>query len=201
MRRTLLLISTLALALRPAAAAPEAPFAGILLYMQTADEVWLLVADDMAAARGWGGFGGHAEGDESAAQTAARETEEETRGVFRRAMLLEKIAGQVPVIDAGGFALFSAEVDYVPARFLTNQKAPDGRVYHERSHYAWVPFSAVAPLLASEIDHERVYRIDTRYLPAASPATWLWPVWLATLRTAALAGALPWVDAPEGDEP
>ena len=54
--------------------------AGTILYFRSGQDVYLLLAEDSRKTRGWGSFGGGANEGESPAQTAARETEEETRG-------------------------------------------------------------------------------------------------------------------------
>ena len=82
--------------------------AGTLAYTHVDGEVMLLLADHAIGQerkRGWGGFGGAMEDNESAVVAAARETEEESRGYFPRAMVERKIQDQQPVID-GEFALF-----------------------------------------------------------------------------------------------
>ena len=110
MTKSAFLALTFLLILCPAAHA-ERP-AGILLYFKAGTKVYLLLADHATPGskdRGWGGFGGGPENGESPAETAARETAEETRGFFLAAALLKQIESQTPVIDTNGFALFFAE--------------------------------------------------------------------------------------------
>lgn len=103
----------------PAHAASMVPVtgapAGILLYAQEADgSVWLLLADHTPPSqRGWAAFGGSHDAGETLAETAARETEEETGGYFKRADLLKAIEGQQPVFD-GVYGFYFVQVDKVP---------------------------------------------------------------------------------------
>ena len=175
--------------------AAERP-AGIVLYSESANTVYLLLADhahESAKSRGWAAYGGGPHDGESPAETAARETEEETRGFFQRSQLLEKISGQDPVIDTNGFALFFAKVDFVPAQQVTNSR-PEGndRAYTERGPYVWIPFSVIAKYLDDEIVRDRKYLVDERFLPETRNTNWFWWVWLRNLRTAIEADALPW---------
>ena len=169
--------------------------AGIVLYFRAKDDVYLLLADhagESARTRGWAAFGGGANEGESAAETAARETEEETRGYFSQKELLKKIESQEPVYD-GRFALFFAEVDFVPAlRVANNDVDSEDRAYVERGSYAWVPYSQIEGYLKNEIDLTRTHSIDAGYLPERRYTDWFWPVWLRNLRIAVESSALPW---------
>ena len=109
--------------------------AGMVLYFKSGDEVFLLLADHREKDRGWAGYGGGPDEGESQAETAAREAEEETRGYFLRDDLLDMIKGQESVID-NGFALYFAEVPFVPAQLVTNNPLPsDDESYVERGPY------------------------------------------------------------------
>ena len=178
--------------------------AGIVLYFKSNDEVYLLLADhssESAQKRGWAAFGGGANEGESAAETAARETEEETRGYFSQKELLRKIELQEPVYD-GRFALFFAEVDFVPAlRVANNDVDSEDRAYVERGPYAWVPYSQIRGYLENEIDLTRTHSIDAGYLPERRYTDWLWPVWLRNLRIAVESDGLPWEQQPIASEP
>ena len=67
-----------------------------------------------------------------------------------------------------------------------------GDDYLERETYAWIPYSAIEGYLTEEIDPQRKYTIDPRYLPAGSRTHWLWPVWLGNMRRAVESDAIPW---------
>lgn len=167
--------------------------AGMVLYHQSGGETYLLLADHRTGSRGWAAYGGGAHGGETPAETAARETEEETRGFFQRAHLLELVGSQTPVIDDNGFALFFVEVDFAPAPSVANNKPPPDNQNLERETYAWIPYSAIEGHLTADIDHKREYPIDRRYLPTGSRTHWLWTVWLGNMRKAAQSNAIPWV--------
>ncbi len=97
------------------------------------------------------------------------------------------------MIDDNGFAMFFAEVDFVPAPRVANNEPPPGDNYLERETYAWIPYSAIEGYLQEEIDHERKYPIDRRYLSGGSRTHWFWTVWLGNMRKAAQSDAIPWV--------
>lgn len=166
--------------------------AGMVLYFQTEDEVYLLLADHTEPSeRGWAAFGGGSEDGESAAETAAREAEEETRNFFSRKRLLEGIVNESPVVD-GTFHLFFHEIDFVPARRIQNNPLnTDDFSYHERKNYAWVPYSEIRSYLSDDDGDERKV-LDERYLPAETTTGWLWGVWVRNMRVAFEAGAIPW---------
>ena len=168
------------------------PPAGMVVYFQSGGEVYLLLAEHAGSQRGWAGFGGGAREGETVAETAAHKAEEESRGYFKRADLLQKIAGQSPVMD-GDFASYFAAVDFVPAPAVRNHPVPEATdAYLERGAFAWIPYSAVAGYLQEDIDREKKYAIDPAYLPASSETQWFWRAWLGNMRKAMLTKALPW---------
>ena len=169
--------------------------AGMVLYFKAGDEVFLLLADHREKDRGWAGYGGGPYDGESAAETAARETEEETRGYFLRDDLLAMIKDQEPVID-NGFALFFAEVPFVPAQIVTNNPLPsDNESYVERGRYAWIPYSGLEPYLKGPVESEGKFPIEERLLPGERHTSWYWPVWLGTVRRALETNSIPWEEA------
>ena len=167
--------------------------AGMVLYFKSGNEVYLLLAEDAKKTRGWAAFGGRAHKGESPAETAARETQEETRGYFAQADLLKRIEKQAPVIDDDMFALFFAEINFVPAQRVANhQPATKNRSYFERGPYAWIPFSEIERYVQTKVSHDQKHLIDKRFLPLGNGTDWLWPVWLGTLHKAVERNALPW---------
>ena len=81
------LLTTLAFC---SSARAESP-AGTVLYFKSKGEVFFLLAEytyEDAQKRGWSSFSGGPEEGETAAETAARQTEEETRGYFSRKEIL-----------------------------------------------------------------------------------------------------------------
>ena len=167
--------------------------AGMVLYFKSGDEVFLLLADHRASDRGWAAYGGGSREGESTAETAARETEEETRGYFRRDDLLTMIEGQKPVIDRNGFALYFAEIPFVPADLVTNNPLPSyDWSYTERGPYAWIPYSELDKYLKGPIDYEKRYPIEETLLPSGQNTAWFWPIWLGNVRRAIEIDAIPW---------
>lgn len=174
----------------------EAP-AGLVLYFESGDEVYLLLAEHAGSKRGWAGFGGGPREGETVVQTAAHKGEEESRGYFKQADLLAALEGQAPIMD-GDFASYFAAVDFVPAPAVMNHPVPEENdAYLERSTFAWIPYSAVEGYLAAEIDRKKKYMIDPAFLPAGSETGWFWPIWLGNMRKAVVTGALPWEQATQ----
>jgi len=164
----------------------------MVLYYQSGGEVYLLLAEHAESARGWAGFGGNGDDGETVAETAAREAEEETRGYFKRAQMLQKINGQFPVVE-GNFSTYFIEVAFVPAQRVMNNPVPDGNAaYLERSTFAWIPYSVIEGFLKEDIDRTRTYLMDHLFLPAGSQTQWLWTAWLRSMRKAMTIHALPW---------
>ena len=173
----------------------EAP-AGMVLYFESGDEVYLLLAEHAGSQRGWGGFGGGPRAGESVAETAAHKGEEESRGYFKRADLLAMIKDQSPIMD-GDFASYFVKVNFAPAPAVMQHAVPeDNDAYLERSTFAWIPYSAVVPHLGQPIDRKKKHMIDAAYLPAGSETQWFWPIWLGNMQKAASAGSLPWQQQP-----
>ena len=168
------------------------PPAGMVLYLQSNSEIYLLLAEHAANNRGWAGFGGGAREGEATEEPAAHTAAEESRGYFDRADLLRRIKGQPPVM-AGSFATYFAEVPFVPAQRVINHAPPDSSdAYLERSTFAWIPYSAITKYVKKEIDQSRKYPVDPSFLPAGSETNWFWPIWLGNMRKAHIAKALPW---------
>lgn len=167
--------------------------AGMVLYFKSGDDVFLLLADHRASDRGWAAYGGGSHEGESTAETAARETEEETRGYFLRDDLLAMIQGQQPVIDRNGFALYFAEIPFVPAQLVTNNPLPSAdKSYTERGPYAWIPYSELDKYLKGPVNYEERHPIAGTLLPNGQNTAWFWPIWLGNVRRAIETDSIPW---------
>lgn len=161
--------------------------AGILLYARTKQGILLLLADHRDSDRGWAGFGGSHEENETPAETAARETEEETRGYFSRGNLLKQLKGQEPVYD-NGFAAYFLEIDFVPASKIRKKKlTTSNEAFLERGPHAWIPLNEALKYL----EKAPPYPIDSKLLPKDRKTSYFWPTWLNNLRAATKAGRLP----------
>jgi 8-oxo-dGTP pyrophosphatase MutT (NUDIX family) len=166
--------------------------AGTVLYFTFKADTYLLIADHQYSGqrhRGWSGFGGLCDGEPSDV-AAARETEEETKGFYKRGELLTRI-GMSPKIRVGNFTTFFVEVDYVPAVVFNNLKPPgNASGYLERGPYAWVPF----PVIRQAIENRQSGRalIAGKYLPPDARTNWLFEPFLTSLKEAETAGILPW---------
>jgi 8-oxo-dGTP pyrophosphatase MutT (NUDIX family) len=166
--------------------------AGTVIYFKFKSEIYLLLADHNRPQqhdRGWSGFGGYCDGDPFDV-TAARETEEETKGFYHRDELLGKL-GSSPQIRVGDFTTFFVEVDYVPAIMINNQK-PSGHeaAYLERGLYAWIPVSAIWQAIAKR--RTGAVRIPAIYLPPDKRNNQLFEPFVTSLQAAKTAGILPW---------
>lgn len=173
------------------AATAESP-AGMVLYFESGGEIYLLLAEHAGSQRGWAAFGGGDREGETALQTAAHKTHEETRGYFSRADLEAKAKGQEPLMD-GSYATYFARVDFVPAQRVMNNPVPEeSDAFGERSTFAWIPYSAIAGYLNADIERGKKYPIDPTLLPVGSETNWFWPIWLNNMRKGVIEGTLPW---------
>lgn len=196
---TTLVAAALLMILTEASVSARGP-AGILLYHRDGDNVFLLLANDSKGTRGWGGFGGGAEGDESLRETAARETEEETRGYFSRNWLAEQIADQKP-LSSRGFHMYFVEVPFVPAqRVMNNPVEGHQAAMEETQFYAWIPFSELEPVLAKDEPSEADLRMNPLYVPRGCNAFSLWRVWILNMRDGQKQGVFPWSRGNTGTE-
>jgi ADP-ribose pyrophosphatase YjhB (NUDIX family) len=180
----------LLLAVAPASAGVDEP-AGIILYAETPGGIEFLLADHAPPSdRGWASFGGHGEAGETVAETAARETEEETRGFFHRADLLAKIVDQTPIHD-GPYAFYLVKIDHVPTAEIEKHATPaNNAAYSERGPFAWIPLTQIQRFF----DPATVtfpLRIQSEFLPPNRHTDHVWPVWLHNLSTALEANAFP----------
>lgn len=168
-------------------AEPAGPPAGITLYAVTPQGVKLLLADHTVSARiparGWSSFGGSHEAGETPIQTAARETEEETHGYFKRQDLEKALAGQEPAVD-GVYHQFFLEVPFVEITELLKVEIPETHSFQERGPFAWIPLSEILPYLEGREFPKEAAKIQPRYLPAGGQTDWLWSTWLRNLRQA-----------------
>lgn len=181
----------LALLLGTAASFAEAACgAGTVLYFKADGRTWLLLADHqhwLQRDRGWAAFGGLC-ADESPEAAAARETEEETRGYFRREQILPLLEAS-PRLRTSDYTTWFVEVGFVPAVRVSNHSPPsaDG-AYYERGPFAWVPLSEVW----SAIDAGRPRALlPTQYLPGKRRTDWLYGAFVRALLTARQRGLLP----------
>ncbi len=184
-----MLVTTLAVATE-ASADVDKP-AGIILYAQTPDGIAFLLADHAPPSdRGWASFGGHGEPGETIAETAARETEEETRGFFHREDLLAKIADQTPIYD-GPYAFYLVEVDPVPIAEIEQHPIPaNDPVHTERGPFAWIPLTQIQRFF----DPATItfpLEIESGFLPKGHHTNYVWPIWLHNLSVALEADPFP----------
>ncbi len=165
--------------------------AGAVLYFRQGKEVYLLMADHNIE-RGWAAFGGGANPGETVAQTAARETEEETRGYFKREFLLPLLEKQTPQVH-GNFHMYFLEIDFVPLQRILNEEPPAGNgAYTERGPYAWIPYSELRRHYHGSLFKPAV--LDELYLPKVKKTNYVWPLWLAQMWHMEEQGILPWLE-------
>lgn len=166
--------------------------AGTVIYFKFKSEIYLLLADhnwSHQRDRGWSGFGGFC-GGEPIDVAAARETEEETKGIYRRDEILARLVSS-PKIRVGDFTTFFVEVDYVPAIVINNHKSSDRTAgYYERGPYAWIPFSVIWQAIAER--RTGGVQIPGKYLPPDKLSNRLFEPFVTSLLAAKTAGILPW---------
>ncbi len=171
--------------------------AGTVIYFKFKSGIYLLLAAHTWShqrERGWSGFGGFC-GDDPVDVAAARETEEETKGFYRRNEILARL-GSSPKIRVGDFTTFFVEVDYVPAIVINNKKPSDRTAgYFERGPYAWIPFSVIWQAIAKR-QTGRV-QIPGKYLPPDKRSNRLFEPFVTSLLAAKTAGILPWEQPAE----
>jgi hypothetical protein len=166
--------------------------AGTVLYFKSEGEIYLLLADHKLHSqrhRGWSGFGGRCDAD-PVDVTAARETEEETKGFYSREDILARLRSS-PKVMVGDFTTFFVAVDYVPAIVFINQRPSSlSASYVERGPYAWIPFSEIWRAIEKR-QTDRV-NIPEKYLPANRMTGWLFEPFVKSLTEARKANNLPW---------
>ena len=187
------LITVILLTILTAASALAGGPAGILLYHSDGDNIFLLLANDSQGTRGWSGFGGESEAGESLRATAARETEEETRGYFSRAWLEEQIGEQEP-LSTHGFHMYFVEVPFVPAqRVMNNPVEGHQAVMEEMQFYAWIPFSELERVLEKDNPSEADLRMSPLHVPRGCASHSFWRVWIMNMHDAWEQGFFPWI--------
>jgi 8-oxo-dGTP pyrophosphatase MutT (NUDIX family) len=126
--------------------------AGVIPYACLDGEAHVLLAFDPQSSRlGYGAFGGGSRGDETVAETAAREMREETRCAFDRPTA-EALEASTPSHSAG-FYSYVAQVPYIPREDIP--KSPcEARV--ERYDWQWVLLADLLPALDGEVDRPEV---------------------------------------------
>jgi 8-oxo-dGTP pyrophosphatase MutT (NUDIX family) len=166
--------------------------AGMVLYCCQGQDVFLLLADHADGTRGWGSFGGSALAGETQRDTAARETEEETRRYFSRTWLRGQIAAQLPFMT-NGFATYFVAVPFVPAQRIMNNPTDEmDKSATERGCYAWIPFPEIERILLMGKPSSADLQINPEYLPRGCKSVSYWDVWIESMRDAMMRNAFPW---------
>jgi len=138
--------------------------AGIVLYHHDGAKVQLLL-DHAHKYLGWASFGGSAKEGETVEETAARETEEETRGYFKRAWLYAQITESRPA-RSNGFTMYFVAAPFVPARQVMDHPVDENNLsLTERTHFAWIPLSELADVMEQDSPHREAFKINPAYLP------------------------------------
>lgn len=163
--------------------------AGIVIYCEKEDGVWVLLADHAWNKRGFATFGGSHEKGETFQDTAVRETSEETRGYYKQEDLRKGIAGQEGV-DFVIYRMFFMKVPYVDAAELEKLKGIGAGA--ERRHYVWVPARELSKHFPNVADLRAPLQMDKAYLPAKAKHDYYWRLWLTQMAEAQRQGAFPW---------
>lgn len=120
--------------------------AGVIPYACIEDVPYVLLAFDPVATRvGYAAFGGASEGDETLAETAAREFHEETRCAFDRptAEHLERLTPS----ESHGYVSFVAEIPFI-SHLAIPESPCDARI--ERTDWQWVKLNDLEAGLATD---------------------------------------------------
>ena len=158
--------------------------AGVLPYACQAEGAQELLAFDPALdRRGWGHFGGGAQGEETLAQTAARELHEETNCAFTGPTALD-LRGRSPS-RWGAFHTFFAPVVYRSPERIAEPRDACRDV--ERSQWVWVDHAELVAALDG--DGDGAVEMPTRTGEPERIA--LWAGAAASLRKALADGVLP----------
>lgn len=165
--------------------------AGIQLYFKDKDTTYLLLADDIRRSKGWSNFGGAADSGETSQQTAARETEEETRGYFKREWLLKQIQNEKPY-SSHGFTMYFVEVPFVPALRVQQNPIPLKKKFkltlYERINFAWIPESEILKAITTGDN-----TVNPLYLPQPVRSDVYMSQWLKAMKAAYDQKACPWL--------
>ena len=162
--------------------------AGIILYFKDKGTTYFLLADDIRPSKGWSAFGGIANRGETYQQTAARETEEETRGYFKRDCLMKKIQHQKPFSEHG-FTMFFVEVPFVPAQRVKQHPIANkfSISMHERVNYAWIPESEIVKAFDT-----KEAKVNPLYLPRPIRSDFYNRHWIRSMKSAYAQKVCPW---------
>ena len=154
--------------------------AGVIAYACIEDGPYVLLAFDPNSKRlGYGAFGGGRQGDESIAETAAREFYEETRCVFDTPRARDLAATRPSERD--GYYSFVAEVPFISP--LEIPQHPCG-ARQERSGWLWVRYTDLIKALETDDSRPRVRAsLDLKYIT-------LWEGGASALRAAVRDGLL-----------
>lgn len=156
--------------------------AGCVLFAKKNGEVVLLLASHVGNTRGFAGFGGKDEEGESVLDTAVRETEEETRGYFKRGWLRGKIGEQEPVVKFG-YSMYFVEVPWVDVKVIEGMKlAKKGAgVMGERDCYVWVPAKDLLRVLDGGKLAMVKGDVGEGILPKGAREDYYWRLWLVQM--------------------
>lgn len=145
--------------------------AGVVPFAVVDGQVLVLIADHkINKQRGWAGFGGCVDKDESLAAAALRELHEETRCALDQQL---SINPDTPRVSFGKFTSFALEVPFISETSIQTKKLPShcrGPVIHERGPWAWVALPSLLKQISGSNDNEP---FSDDFLPFAA-TRWFW---------------------------
>jgi ADP-ribose pyrophosphatase YjhB (NUDIX family) len=155
--------------------------AGVIPYACISGDPYILLAFDPVSTRvGYAAFGGGREGNETIAQTAAREFHEETRCAFDTPSA-EQLQNLTPSLSHGYYS-YVAEIPFIGPLAITEHPC-EARI--ERYDYQWVRLSdLIAGLEKEEARPEVLVSLMHKYIT-------LWGKSAESLRQAMQDGLLP----------
>lgn len=115
-----------------------------------------------ADTRTWQGVAGGGEGQESPAQAAVREFEEET-GVRPLSLIALDSMNTIPVIEVASSFVWGDDVYVVPEyAFGASLETPELQLSNEHRNYRWVSYDAALGLLTWDSNRTALWELDTR---------------------------------------
>ena len=168
--------------------------AGTVIYFNDGNENFLLLADHRKKGqkkRGWAHFSGGCEMGEGMAKTAARESEEESKGFFKREWVESKLE-TTPYLIIGDKAIYFVQIPFAPAQQINHYRTDNPlKVYKERGPYAWIPYRLILPIIKMRIDPNKRYPIATEFLPKKHHTDWFYSRFLMDMQKAYQRGIFP----------
>ncbi len=175
--------------------AANKPGAGALLFTTIQGTHYVLLADHKHGRRGWASFGGRLE-KQSPIDAAAREVEEETKGILKREWVrsqLEKAKSHRERDGEWHYTTYVLQIPYTPAITFEATIPPKYlKGAQERGPYTWIPAAELMKALKKYRNGKSNISFPRRYLPQKPLTDRYWDRFLQSMDKLDEAGKLPW---------